>query len=200
MATVVESIDFDAVFAEITDRLKADKERRLIPPLVRLWDGDFNLRGFVKKEYNGKFQFIDNDTGIGTLELPLNHYLSKWLVDVDARQTTNVHLTVDKDGARWSGSIDELLVIKDEQGKRFVRVLFKHDYEHAKHTLVYSNPFARRPILNRGGAAGEGPVIVASRGAISKVVGAFRKGALVPEDHAIGESNSVEFVHLDASG
>ncbi|WP_232535108.1 Gp37-like protein [Nocardia terpenica] len=156
MATAVETIDFDKVFAEITDRLRADKERRLIPPLVRLWDGDWNLRGFVKKEFNAKFQFVDNDTGIGQIELPLDHYLSRWLIDVDSRKTTNVHITVDKDGARWSGSIDELLVIKDEQGKKFVRVTFRNDYEHLKHILVYSNPFVRRPTLHRVGRRAKG--------------------------------------------
>ncbi|MFE2997933.1 phage tail protein [Nocardia sp. NPDC059246] len=142
MATAtVETIDFDAVFAEITERILKEKERRLLPPLVRLFDGDWNLRGYVKKEYNAKFQFLANDAGVGQIEMPLDYYLSKWLVDVDGRQTTNVHITVDKDGARWSGSIDELLVVKDEQGKKFVRVTFKHDYEHLKHILVYSNPF-----------------------------------------------------------
>lgn len=156
MVTAVDTIDFDAVFAEISDRLQAESERRLLPPTVRLWDGDWNLRGLVKKEYNAKFQFLDNDTGIGTLEMPLTYYLSRWLVDIDTRPTTNVHITVDKDGARWSGSIDELLVIKDEQGKRYVRVTFKHDYEHLRHILVYSNPFVRRPGLNRSGRRAKG--------------------------------------------
>lgn len=137
----VETIDFDAVYNDITERIRARKEKRIEPPVVRLWDGDWNLRGYVKKENLGKFTYVDLDTGIGQLEMPLDYYLSKWLVDIDGRGTTNVHVTVDKDGARWSGLMDELVVIKDEQGKRLVRATFKHDYEHLKHILVYANPF-----------------------------------------------------------
>ncbi|MGW0245050.1 Gp37-like protein [Nocardia goodfellowii] len=148
MATPVETIDFDAVFAEITDRLTKDKERRIQPPLVRLWDGDWNLRGFVKKEFNASFQFLDNDTGTGQIEMPLDYYLSTWMVDVDSRTTTQIHVTIDHSGARWSGCLDELLIIKDEQGKKFVRATFKHDYEHMRHILVYSNPFGWPPNFN----------------------------------------------------
>ncbi|AXK86599.1 hypothetical protein SAMN05421776_11753 [Nocardia farcinica] len=141
MTAPVETIDFDAVFEEITERLKRDAERRLRPPLVRLWDGDWNLRGYVKQEYEASFQWLLNETGTAVIEMPLDYYLSRWLVDIDERQTTNVHITCDKEGARWSGSIDELKIIKDSEGKRYVRATFKHDYEHLKHILVYSNPF-----------------------------------------------------------
>ncbi|KAA0016750.1 Gp37-like protein [Antrihabitans cavernicola] len=141
MATTVEEIDFDAVFEEITGRLKKEKERRLIPPLVRLWDGDWNLRGIVKRENEASFQFLDNETGVGSLDLPLDYFLSRWMTDVKKRATTNIHITVDKDGSRWSGRMEELLVIKDETGRKFVRALFKHDYEELKHILCWSNPW-----------------------------------------------------------
>lgn len=139
MATA--TIDYDAVFDQITSRLKAEKDQRLQPPVVRLWDGDWNLRGTCHQAISASFQFLDNETGTGTLEMPADYYLSTWLADVDGRATTNVFVTMDKDGARWSGMMDELQVIKDEQGRRIVRVLFKHDYEHLKHILAWSNPF-----------------------------------------------------------
>lgn len=139
--TTVETIDFDAVFAEITARQELEKERRILPPLIRLWDGDWNLRGICKKEMSAEFQFLDNETGIGTLEMPLDYFLSKWMNDVKARSTTNIHITVDKDGARWGGRMEELRVIKDEHGKKFIRATFKHDFEELKHILAWSNPF-----------------------------------------------------------
>lgn len=139
--TTVETIDFDAVYKEITDRLQAEKERRLIPPRVRLWDGDWNFRGEVKRENSGSFQDLDNEGGEGILDMPLDYYLSKWLAAVHERQTTNVHVTVDKDGVRWSGRLEELLTIKDEKGRKFVRVLFRNDKAELDHILAWSNPW-----------------------------------------------------------
>lgn len=138
MATA--TIDYDAVFEQITGRLAAERERRLAPPLIRLFDGDWNLRGTVHQVNAASFTFLDNETGTATLEMPADYYLSTWLADVDGRATTNVFVTMDKDGARWSGMMDELQVIS-EPGKRYVRVVFKHDYEHLKHILAWSNPF-----------------------------------------------------------
>lgn len=152
MTTAVETIDFDAIYAEIKARQDADKKRRIQPPLVRLWDGDWNLRGYVKNESNAKFQFLNNDTGTAQFELPIDNYLAKWLVDVDGRSTTQVHLTMDKDGARWSGALSELSLVTDDSGHDYVRATFLHDYEHMKHILVYSNPFAGAPALNWVGA------------------------------------------------
>lgn len=139
--TSVQTIDFDAVFTQITDRLKAEQNQRLTPPLVRLWDGDWNLRGIVKRENNASFQYLDNETGIGSLEMPLDYFMSKWLVDIDGRGTTNVHITIDKDGSRWGGRMDEFKIIKDDDGRKYVRVIFKNDYEELKHILAWSNPF-----------------------------------------------------------
>lgn len=139
--TSVQTIDFDAVFTQVTDRLKAEQNQRLTPPLVRLWDGDWNLRGIIKRENNASFQYLDNETGIGSLEMPLDYFMSKWLVDIDGRGTTNVHITIDKDGSRWGGRMDEFKIIKDDDGRKYVRVIFKNDYEELKHILAWSNPF-----------------------------------------------------------
>lgn len=141
MTAPTVGFDFDTEFEDLVQRLKDEDEARLTPPLVRLWDGDWNLRGVVKHETSMRVQWLHNETGTATLEMPLDYYLSEWLADVDERETTGVMLTVDKDGARWSGFMDELQIHKDEQGRRYVRVIFKHDYEHLKHILVWSNPF-----------------------------------------------------------
>ncbi|MFE7717482.1 hypothetical protein ACFU44_00345 [Nocardia rhizosphaerihabitans] len=156
MTAPVETIDFDAVFADITARLNEDKRRRIQPPLVRIWDGDWNLRGYVKREYKASFQWIDNDTGIGEIEMPLDYYLSQWITDIDERATTQIHITCDKEGARWSGCLDELKVITDQDGKEYIRCRFVHDLEHLKHILVYPNPFVRRPLVNSGGRRAKG--------------------------------------------
>ncbi|MBF6428686.1 phage tail protein [Nocardia cyriacigeorgica] len=141
MATV-ETIDFDQVFNDIVERLKTDETRRLAKPLVRLWDGDWNFRGEVYNEIEASFQVISNETGKGTIVLPASYYLSRWMTDVDARAGhKNIFITVDYQGTRWSGALDELRQEKDETGYRTVTATFLHDYEHLKHIIAYSNPF-----------------------------------------------------------
>ncbi|OZE39106.1 phage tail protein [Rhodococcus sp. 05-2254-5] len=140
MATV-QTLDFDKMFEEMTAGIETEQRRRLHPPLVELYDGDWNFRGVCKQEYNASFQWVDNETGIGKMDMPIDYYLSEWLVDIDARPTTNVHVRVEKDGARWTGRMEELQVNKDDNGEKYVRVIFKSDYEELKNILAWANPF-----------------------------------------------------------
>lgn len=141
MTAPVETIDFDAVFDDITSRLKKEEQQRLLPAKVRLYDGDWNLRGHITQANTASFQFLDDETGTGSIEMPVDYYLSRWCIDVDARPTTNIHIAVDKDGARWSGRCDSVKVITNEQGQRVCRLTFKHDREELKYILGYANPF-----------------------------------------------------------
>ena len=136
MATV-QTLDFDKMFEEMTAGIETEQRRRLHPPLVELYDGDWNFRGVCKQEYNASFQWVDNETGIGKMDMPIDYYLSEWLVDIDARPTTNVHVRVEKDGARWTGRMEELQVNKDDNGEKYVRVIFKSDYEELKNILCW---------------------------------------------------------------
>ena len=141
MTTPVETIDFDAVYESITARLKAEERRRLQPAKIRLYDGDWNLRGHVTQENAASFQFLEDETGTGMLDMPVDYYLSKWCINVDARPTTNIHVAVDKDGARWSGRCDSVEATTDEHGQRVCRLTFKHDREELKYILGFPNPF-----------------------------------------------------------
>ncbi|MGW5267268.1 Gp37-like protein [Rhodococcus sp. NPDC003994] len=140
-SAVPADTDFDAIFEQITAGIRAEREERIKPPVVRLWDGDWNLRGIVRNEYNAKWQTLDNETGTGSMDLPTDYFMTKWLLDINGRSTSNVHVTVDKDGARWSGRMYSCKVVKGDDGRKFARVLFKHDFEETKHILCYSNPF-----------------------------------------------------------
>lgn len=114
---------------------------RLDPPLVRIWDGDWNLFSEIHGEFEHSFEFVRNDTGSAFIDLPLDHFVSKWILDPDSRTTKDLHLTFDKDGARWSGKVDSSRVTWGAKSERVLRVTAKHDYEYLKHILVWSNPF-----------------------------------------------------------
>ena len=128
------------------DRKAKLEAERLRPPLIRLWDGDFNLRGEVAGERSGDFEFIENETGTASLQLPLDHYLAKWVMNHTGRQKRNVFVTFDKQGARWSGCMDHYTVRRDKYQDAYLDIVFKHDLEQSKHILCWANP-ALRPEL-----------------------------------------------------
>lgn len=126
-----------------TSRKEQLEAERLKLPTIRLWDGDYVLRGEVAGERGADFEFVENETGVASLQLPLDHYLTKWILDHTGRRKRNVHVTFDKQGARWSGRMDNYLVKRDKYGDAFIDISFKHDYEELKHIYCWANPFLR---------------------------------------------------------
>lgn len=120
---------------------KARRDKRLQRPLVRLWDGDWVMRGYCEAELSGSLQWALNNTGVAEIALPVGHYLANWALDPWGRPTQNIHLTADKDGARWSGRLQEARLRKDDDGRRKVVLTFLDDIEELKYIDVWPNPF-----------------------------------------------------------
>lgn len=118
------------------ERIKARRQ----PELIRLWDGDWRLKGRLVDAITAKFQWKLNDTGIGTVVIPATHWLATWAVDFRGRAKKNIHITMDKDGARWGGRLKTVTISKDSSGQRTVELTFLHDYEELKHVYVWPNP------------------------------------------------------------
>lgn len=134
-------MNLPCIFAEAQAAKAARKKQRYSRPLVRLWDGDWNLRGVCGAEIEADFRWVLNQAGTGTLVLPYDYYLAEWAVDVYGRPTQNVHVTVDKDGARWDGRLEKAVLKTDEHGVTTVQLLFMHSYQELKHIYCWSNPF-----------------------------------------------------------
>lgn len=131
---------YDAALAQRGER----ERKRRQPPVVRLWEPTntgLKLRGGVAGEYGADFQFKLNDTGQGTLILPFDHHLAQWCIGWWKRKKQNIVVSVDKDGARWSGTMESVTTDQNEDGERTVTVEFLHDYEQLKKLLVWPNPF-----------------------------------------------------------
>ncbi|MFE7797054.1 hypothetical protein [Nocardia sp. NPDC057440] len=137
----VTSIDPDVEFFNIVNRIKDERDKRVRQPVVRLHDGNWVLRGRAAHLYEASFSEIENETGVGTIEMPYEYYLSQWIVDHDNRDTKNVHISVEKDGVRWTGRMWQYEIDRNAEGKTIVRAIFKHDYEEFKHILCWANPF-----------------------------------------------------------
>ncbi|WP_405180992.1 phage tail protein [Nocardia sp. NBC_01377] len=133
--------DLPAIYADAHKARATRKQQRYGRPLVRLWDGDWNLRGICGAEINADFRWVLNQSGTGMLVLPYDYYLAEWAVDINGRATQNVHITVDKDGARWDGRLEKAVIKTDEHGVTTVELLFMHSYQELKHIYCWSNPF-----------------------------------------------------------
>ncbi|AJD82447.1 minor tail protein [Mycobacterium phage Sheen] len=131
------------LWQKVMDRREYMERERLKPPLIRFWDGDYTLRGEVAGWREIDFEFIENDTGTATIKLSLDHYLAKWVMNFRGREKRNVHITIDKQGARWSGLMDHYKVVREKGGDCYLEVVFKHDFEQSKHILCWANPFLR---------------------------------------------------------
>lgn len=110
-------------------------------PVSRLWDGDWNLISHVVGEIEGSAQWKMNDTGQATIVLPLSHRAVPHLINPLGEAKKNVHLTVDKDGARWGGRLRKARLTKRDNGQRYVELTFLHDYEEVKWIYCWPNPF-----------------------------------------------------------
>lgn len=134
----------DEIMAQAMGQRRERERLRRTPPLVRLWEPintGLKLRGRVAGEYSASFQFKLNDTGAGTLVLPYDHHLGQWAMQWWKRGKENIVVSVDKDGARWSGTLDAVNTSQSEDGDRTITLSFLSDYEQFKHLLVWPNPF-----------------------------------------------------------
>ena len=133
--------ELDNIYDSIAEFKHQRELKRRTDPVVRIFDGDFNLRGYVTGHYSCEVEFLLNDTGGGHLNLPEDHHIAQWVFKYWERDTSNVHMVVDKDGARWDGKLDSCTVSQDEDGVRTVELKFLSSYEELKHILVWPNPF-----------------------------------------------------------
>lgn len=147
MTAVAERVEELADFREWAREIRADRiAQRSLPPMVRLFDGNYSYRGRCCSEIDGAFPWELNDTGIGDLTLPIDlddergTFLAHWILNEEARGTRDVNIVVDKDGGRWSGLMGQATLNRDPKGDT-VTVTFKHDYEHLKNVHCAPNPF-----------------------------------------------------------
>src|SRR5690606_20445587 len=96
-------------------------------------------------EYSASFTWLDNEVGPGLTEIPLDDPMAKWIWQASARvgrgEKLHVYITVDKDGARWSGRIHDHTVEKREDGTRVLVVRWLHDMSILEYYLAWCSPF-----------------------------------------------------------
>lgn len=133
------------VWEQITAERDARASRRATRPLIRLWDGNWKLRGVVGGELDFSCEWKCNEVGAAFITLPHDHHLAKWAMGHWDRDTLNIHVTFDRahDGqdARWGGRCQSVTLVKNADGTRHVELKFLHDLKELEHILVWPNPF-----------------------------------------------------------
>ncbi|AUH68527.1 MULTISPECIES: Gp37-like protein [Gordonia] len=144
-----DTIDDFALWAEEIRQTRLDRVAQ--PARIRLFDGNWIERGEAVERLDGSGMTLKlNDTGSIVVELPIDRedrrgtYLAHWALDQDARSTTNIHIIVEKDGARIGGRAapDNGVTLKTggDHGDRVV-LTFLEDTEELKNVHVAANPF-----------------------------------------------------------
>lgn len=159
--------DFD-LWAEELRETRIDRMAR--PARVRMYDGNWNWRGLAHGILDGLVNPKLNDTGAITTEIPISHgpytpftgatiddfdawadsledrrstYLAHWAIDQERRGTSNIHIIVEKDGARIGGLIDAKngVTLKESPDDNRVVLNFNDDIQRLKHVHMAANPF-----------------------------------------------------------
>ena len=120
------------------------------PARIRLFDGNWVERGEVLECLEGSgVNLLLNDVGTIRLEIPIDlddrrgTYLAHWALNEDARSTSNIHVIVEKDGARIGGSGDpdkQVTLKRSRDGDRVILEFFEDTIE-LRHVHMAANPF-----------------------------------------------------------
>lgn len=117
------------------------EEARRKPMLIRIYDGDWHLRGPVEGYISAEFTWRYNEIGTGIVVLPVDHYLARWAVDYHSRRTQNIHIVCDKNGARWSGRVQQIEYQYDAEGSPVVVLTALDDIAELDYIYGWANPF-----------------------------------------------------------
>lgn len=146
-STALRDLDdhLSEVYRRVDYERQAREAQRTWNPLIRIWDGDWNLRGAVDGALDESCDWKVNEIGAGFLTLPHDHHIARWAMDHRGRKTKNIHVTIDRrrdgQGARWSGRCQSVTLVKNTDGKRHVELKFLDDLKELEHILVWPNPF-----------------------------------------------------------
>lgn len=165
-----DDTDVDDFAAWAREVRETRRERISRPPRIRMFDGDWNYRGTATNWVDGEVTLKLNDVGSVAVELPILHgkwspftgsdlddfaewtreiedhrstFLAHWALDQQARGTTNIHVVVDKDGARVGSRVDPDKGPQLEVSKDGSTVLFEclEDTQELKHVHMAAAPF-----------------------------------------------------------
>jgi hypothetical protein len=124
-------------------------ERAYDRPQIKLYDGEWVYRGTVYGEISGNLIQTVNQPGLISVKLPIDQedprrtWAAFWALDEESRGTSNIHITVETNGARIGGrmkSKNGVTVTRDAEGD-FVQIDFLDDVAELQFVHTAGNPF-----------------------------------------------------------
>lgn len=124
-------------------------ERAYDRPIIKLYDGNWIYRGTVYGEIAGHCIQTVNDTGLIQIRLPIDMddprrtWAAYWVLDEEARGTSNIHVIIETMGARIGGRMkakNGVTITRSDKGDE-VTIDFLDDIEELKYVHTAGNPF-----------------------------------------------------------
>lgn len=108
-------------------------------PEVILCDKEWQPIAYIENELDGDAEEIANDTGEAELSISGRHRLVPWLM-TKQRWPEDVHVIVQTRYKRWAGKCDSIQRVIASGEMVAVRLHFLHDYDRAKHLVLFAVP------------------------------------------------------------
>lgn len=123
---------------------RAERARkRLEPAELMLYEAQtvgWKYRGRLEGLYNDSVEWIVNEAGPGEIRMPDDHHLAQWALRHHDRDKKNIMLRVEKDGARWTGLMENFTMEPEGSGRHTCVMTFLEDFEQLHHLPTMSNP------------------------------------------------------------
>ena len=125
---------------------RLDRERKRLQPAQLMLYGaqsvGWGFKGRLEGLYADSVEWEVNAAGKGEVRLPDDHHLGQWCARHTEREKKNVMLRVEKDGARWTGLLENVTMEPDAHGRHTCVLTFLEDFEQLNHLPVLSNPLS----------------------------------------------------------
>ncbi|AVM01879.1 hypothetical protein C6V83_18040 [Gordonia iterans] len=136
----------DAILAA-TERARRSEERaRRDTPVIRLHTSEWALAHIVGDPLAYSFEWVENDTGMGSTTHLAEAPEARWLVDIWGRvergEGEAPFITADYVGGRWGGCLDDVHVEETSTGDQIVVATWCHDYEKLKWIYCWPTPWS----------------------------------------------------------
>lgn len=135
----------DAILAATETTRRAERDARRETPVMRLWTSGWAMTHVIDNELAYSFEWVENDTGMGSTTHFAESEEARWLVDIWGRvkrgEGEAPFISADYVGARWCGVLDDVHIQETSDGDQIVVATWCHDYEKLKWIYCWPTPF-----------------------------------------------------------
>lgn len=122
--------------------LEEQREWTVPDAYVRVWDNRMQEVGVAGDYLFEQHSFRRNKVGAFAMTLPHDTPLRDHFFNNPDGEDAMIPITVDTKGARWSGKVDRVALVRDENGVETIEVSALDDLNHLSTTCLWASPWA----------------------------------------------------------